>query len=227
MTQAGRLLIVEDEPAVSSIVSRSLEREGFLVSVAQTALDALEKVIQVSPDAIILDLMLPDMDGLDLLPKLREVSKSPVIALTARNDWTDRVDGLNRGADDYLTKPFRMEELVARVRALLRRSVSLKSVHEIGDLRIDCTSRIATHRGRRLFLSTTEFQLLELLATNSGTPVSRGQILEQVWDDRARDTNVVEVYINYLRHKLEKEGAPRLISTVRGQGYMLSSPEST
>lgn len=220
----SRILVVEDEPSVAGIVSRALAGEHFQVKVANTFADAVDSAESFSPDLVILDLMLPDGDGLDLLARSKAIKAAQILVLTAKGGWEDKVKGLDRGADDYLTKPFRLEELVARVRALLRRKGASLLV-EAGDLRIDLLHRTVSLGGRKIFLSSTEFALLELLASSPGLPVSRSEILTQLWDDAARDTNVVEVYINYLRKKLDRTGFPNLISTVRGKGYMLAQIE--
>jgi DNA-binding response OmpR family regulator len=178
---------------------------------------------QSDPDLVLLDLMLPDGDGLELLRDQREQGRrTPVIVLSAKSGLADRISGLDQGADDYLPKPFSVEELLARIRAQLRRSKDIppSSVH-VGDLEVDLFARRALLKGRNVFLSSTEFRLLELLANHLGQTVTKTQILEYVWDDPERDANVVEVYVNYLRNKLERGGAPRLIHTVRGRGYVL------
>ena len=169
--------------------------------------------------------MLPDIDGFDVLRKIRTQSKVPVLMLTARTGLEDRVTGLDAGADDYLPKPFMLEEFLARVRALLRRSVKDSSRLQYGDLVVDTGTRKVSRGTRPIYLSATEFALLEILLRSAEVPVSKQTILEKVWDDSGyRDPNVVEVYVSYLRHKLERSNMSRLIYTVRGQGYMLGKP---
>jgi DNA-binding response OmpR family regulator len=218
-----KLLIIEDETRVSDFLARSLEEAGYETESAQTIKAGRELWDESKPDLLVLDLMLPDGNGLDLLEKIRaEDTNTPVLILTAKDSLTDRVAGLDCGADDYLAKPFPLEELLARVRALLRRSRRDPAFARCGDLEIDFRHRRVTRSGRVVFLSSTEFGLLELLAQNEGRAVSKHEILKQIWDDEDRDPNVVEVYVNYLRHKLERGGASRLVQTVRGKGYTLS-----
>ena len=179
------------------------------------------------PDIVVLDVMLPDVDGFEVLRRVRTSSKVPVLMLTARTGLNDRVTGLDAGADDYLAKPFMLEEFLARVRALLRRSTKDLSRLQYGDLIVDMTSRKVSRAGKPIFLSVTELSLLELLLRTPEIPVSKQTILEKVWDDTGyRDPNVVEVYVSYLRHKLERSGTSKLIHTVRGQGYMLGRPQN-
>lgn len=171
-------------------------------------------------DLVVLDISLPEMDGFEVLRQAREVVSTPVLMLTARRRLVDRVEGLELGADDYLMKPFELAEFLARVKAILRRAAAAKGVLEVGDLWLDPVSRKARRRNRPLYFSNTEFALIELLATRAGEIVSKKEILQKVWDeDDYRDPNLVEVYIGYLRHKLEVAGMPRLIHTVRGAGY--------
>jgi DNA-binding response OmpR family regulator len=219
----ARILIVEDEASVSSFLDQALRESGLSPVIASTLKEARAEWDNSSPDLVLLDLMLPDGDGLDLLQEWRKSgSHTPVIVLSAKSGVADRISGLDLGADDYLAKPFSLEELLARVRAQLRRLQDLPvKVVKVGALEIDLQSRRPLLGGRLLFLSSTEFRLLELLATHLGQPVSKSQILEYVWDDPDRDPNVVEVYVNYLRNKLERGNAPRLIHTVRGRGYVL------
>jgi DNA-binding response OmpR family regulator len=225
MSQApsAHILIVEDESSVSSFLEQALRESGLTPAVASSLKEARELWAAMPPDVVLLDLMLPDGDGLDLLQEWRKSgSHTPVIVLSAKSGLADRVSGLDLGADDYLAKPFSLDELLARVRAQLRRLQDIPvKVVRAGALEIDLQARRALLGGRLLFLSSTEFRLLELLAAHLGEPVAKGQILEYVWDDPERDPNVVEVYVNYLRNKLERGAAPRLIHTVRGRGYVL------
>jgi len=221
-TQA-RVLVIEDEEDIVNFLSKALTESGIHPNFATTVKDAREQW-ETRPDLILLDLMLPDGNGLDLLREKREAGNhTPVIVLSARGGLSDRVTGLDQGADDYLPKPFSVEELLARIRAQLRRGPEIPAVIKCGGLEIDLFARRALLDSRLLFLSTTEFRLLELLANHLGQPVSKAQILDYVWDDPERDPNVVEVYVNYLRNKLERGNAPRLIHTVRGKGYMLNA----
>jgi len=218
-------MLVEDEQAVLDFLSQALHQSGYDTLRFSTGEAALESIKEGEPDLIVLDVMLPDVDGFEVLRRLRTKSKVPVLMLTARNTLNDRVTGLDAGADDYLPKPFMLEEFLARVRALLRRSLKDTSRLQYGDLLVDTASRKVTRGGRAVYLSVTEFSLLELLLRTPETPVSKQTILEKVWDDTGyRDPNVVEVYVSYLRHKLERSGTTRLIHTVRGQGYMLGRP---
>jgi DNA-binding response OmpR family regulator len=177
-------------------------------------------------DLAVLDVSLPEMDGFEVLKRAREVVKTPVLMLTARRRLVDRVEGLESGADDYLTKPFELAEFLARIKAILRRSATAKGVIEVDDLWIDPVARKAKRGSRALYFSNTEFALLELLASRAGEVVSKREILQRVWDeDDYRDPNLVEVYIGYLRHKLEAGGLARIIHTVRGAGYRLGEAE--
>ena len=222
--QPARILVIEDELSVSNFLEKALTESGMQPSSAPTLAEARDLWEKVRPDLVLLDLMLPDGNGLDLLREKREGGNHTlVIVLSAKGGLADRVTGLDQGADDYLPKPFSVEELLARVRAQLRRGPEIPATVKCGGLEIDLFARRALLEGRLLFLSTTEFRLLELLATHLGQPVSKSQILEYVWDDPERDPNVVEVYVNYLRNKLERGNAPRLIHTVRGKGYMLQA----
>ncbi len=219
----GRILVVEDEETISGIVCRALTASGFEALPAADGASAIELAQSTLLLAIVLDLMLPDANGLELIPRLRQHTSAPIIALTARGDWQDKVLGLESGADDYMAKPFRVEELCARIKAQLRRSSAQNRFIQVGELCIDLLSRQAFMAGRKLYLSSTEFQLLELLAERVGTIVSREEILERVWQDPHRDSNVVEVYINYLRHKVHRREGPKYIANVRGKGYVLSA----
>ena len=217
-----KVLVVEDEAAVSDFLRQALEEHGYAVTVTDRAETGLAEAERTQPNLVVLDAMLPGMDGFEFLRRLRTKVDTPVLMLTALAGVDDRVRGLDAGADDYLAKPFRLEELLARVRALLRRSKADATSISCGDLHIDLISRRVTRNGRQVFLSATEFSLLELLARHQGEPVSKAVMLERVWDDSERDANLVEVYISYLRSKLERGGLTRLVQTVRAKGYMLS-----
>jgi DNA-binding response OmpR family regulator len=219
-----RVLVVEDEPRMSTLLERGLREEGYAVDVARDGTNGLWFAIENEYDAIVLDVMLPELDGLEVCRQLRASDRwAPVLLLTARDAVEDRVRGLDAGADDYLTKPFSFAELAARVRALVRRVSGVRPVLlEVGDLRVDP----ATHRAWRgdveLSLSPKEMALLELLMRHPGEVVTRTQILDHVWDF-AYDglSNVVDQYIGYLRRKVDRPFARADIATVRGVGYRL------
>jgi DNA-binding response OmpR family regulator len=217
------ILVVEDERSVSRFIEQAIAESGLTVVLAESLAKARSEWKESEIDLVLLDLMLPDGNGIELLREMRSKGvRTPVIVLSAKSAPADRVTGLDEGADDYLPKPFSLEELLARIRAHLRRSKeNAPAVVKVGDLEIDLFTRRALLDGRLLFLSTTEFRLLELLAAHVGQAVTKKEILDYVWDDPDRDPNVVEVYVNYLRNKLERGSAPRLIHTVRGRGYVL------
>lgn len=182
----------------------------------------LEAMLTNEFDLVVLDVALPGIDGFEVLRQARQKVKTPVLMLTARRRLVDRVEGLESGADDYLVKPFELQEFLARVKAILRRSQVARGVIEVGDLWLDLMSRRAKRAGRTIYFSNTEFALIELLASRAGDTVSKKEILQKVWDeDDYRDPNLVEVYIGYLRNKLEQAGMSRMIHTVRGVGYRL------
>jgi len=223
-----RILVVEDELEMSNVLRQVLEESGYSVVTTFRGDEGLVKVLHGDFDLAILDVMLPVMDGFELLKKARaEGNETPVLFLTARDRVQDRVEGLDLGADDYLAKPFQLAELLARVRARLRRGADASMVLECGDLRLDVRSREVTRGKKLVYLSATEFTLLELLLRRIDEPVSKQEILQTVWHDpTGRDDNVVEVYVNYLRNKIERTDAPRLLQTVRGKGYMITCSES-
>jgi DNA-binding response OmpR family regulator len=219
-----RVLFVEDYAPLRKSVSRGLRNAGFAVDVAGDGEEGLWYAKGNDYDAIVLDLMLPGMDGLTLLRRLRKAGRTAhVLILTARGEVEDRVQGLNLGADDYLVKPFAFEELLARVRALVRRSYEAKDpVVRVADLEVDTVARVARRGGEALHLTAREYALLELLALRAGEVVTRTDIWEHIYEfDSSAQSNVVDVYIGYLRRKLERSGRPRLIHTRRGQGYVL------
>ncbi|CAM4017044.1 response regulator transcription factor [Smaragdicoccus niigatensis] len=225
-----RILVADDDRAVRESLRRSLSFNGYTVEVASDGLDALEKANATKPDALILDVMMPRLDGLEVCRRLRSTGDDvPILVLTARDSVSERVSGLDAGADDYLPKPFALEELLARLRALLRRaSVEAGTLGsdagpiEFADLTLDPVTRDVTRAGRSISLTRTEFSLLELLITNARRVLTRGRILEEVWGyDFPTSGNALEVYIGYLRRKTELEGELRLIHTVRGVGYVL------
>jgi two-component system OmpR family response regulator len=228
----AQLLLVEDEPTLRELLSSSLRLAGFEVSQAATGAEALAAVVDQRPDLIVLDVMLPDMDGFQVLRRMREqqpVSGAgfpPVLFLSARDAPEDRISGLKAGGDDYVTKPFSLEELVLRIRAVLRRTSDRQEDGRVvvGDLELDPDSHQVTQGGQPVHLSRTEFSLLRVLMDNAGQVLSRAQLLELVWHyDFGGDDSIVASYISYLRRKIDP-GDPKLILTVRGTGYVLHRP---
>lgn len=225
-----RVLLVDDEPALTNLVKMALHYEGWDVEVAHDGQEAKAKFDKVGPDVLVLDIMLPDVDGLEILRRVRESDVyTPTLFLTARDSVMDRVTGLTSGADDYMTKPFSLEELVARLRGLLRRSSHLERPADealrVGDLTLDGASREVTRDGTPISLSSTEFELLRFLMRNPRRALSRTEILDRVWNyDFAGRTSIVDLYISYLRKKIDSDREP-MIHTVRGIGYMLRPPE--
>jgi two-component system response regulator MprA len=222
-----RILVVDDDPAVSGSLDRALRLEGYEVETASDGTEALRSLAVASPDAVVLDLQLPDVDGLEVCRRLRAVGDdTPVLMLTARDAVNDRVAGLDAGADDYLVKPFALAELLARLRALLRRRAENDGeVLQCGDLTLDVSTREG-HRGERSFsLTRIEFDLLELFLRHPRQVLSRDLILDRVWGyDFDTGTNSLAVYIGYIRRKTEENGEPRMLHTVRGVGYVLKEP---
>jgi heavy metal response regulator len=219
-----RILIVEDEKDLAGIIKQGLEEEGYVVDVAHDGEEGLYMAESYPIDVMVLDVMLPQMDGLTVLSNLRKKGvQTPVILLTARDALIDKIKGLDTGADDYLTKPFVFEELLARIRSLIRRKTTVKeAVIRIADLEIDTASHQVKRAGKSIALSAKEYSLLEFLAYRKGTVVSRTDIIEHIYNEDAdMDSNVVDVYINYLRNKVDKEFSGKLIHTVRGAGYIL------
>ena len=220
-----KILVVDDERAVRESLRRALELEGYEIELAADGSEALYRLDgSEEPDAMILDVLMPGVDGLEVCRRLRGTgSKLPVLMLTARTEVEDRVAGLDAGADDYVTKPFALEELLARVRALLRRTSDEEGdVVRFGDLELDPTTREVTRGGRPIELTRTEFSLLELFMRNPRQVLTRTIIFERVWGyDFGYASNSLDVYIGYLRRKTEADGEPRLIHTVRGVGYAL------
>ncbi len=222
-----RILVVEDEKRIADFLGRGLESAGYAVDLAADGNSALDMVHGTDYDLIILDLMLPDVDGLKVLEKLRNRKVSPpVLILSARGALDDRVKGLELGADDYLVKPFAFVELLARVRALLRRGQPIPERLQVSDLVLDCIRRKVTRAGENIELAPKEFSILEYMMRNRGRPLSRTMIVEHVWDmDYDGLTNIVDVYIRHLRSKIDDRFPTKLIHTVRGIGYMLDMPE--
>jgi two-component system response regulator MprA len=224
MTSAAKILVVDDDRGVRTSLERALVFEGYEVDTANDGLAALETLTE-SVDVMILDVTMPNMSGLDVCRRLRQQKNDlPILVLTARHTTQDRVAGLDAGADDYLVKPFALEELLARVRALLRRTIKDDDADVrlgMGDLTLDRSSRLVERAGVRLDLTRTEFSLLELLLEHRDQVLTRDQIYENVWGyDSSTSSNSLEVYIGYLRRKTEHEGASRLVHTVRGIGYV-------
>jgi DNA-binding response OmpR family regulator len=220
-----RILVVEDEAGIARFLEQGLKETGYTVDVARNGPDGLEYALAYEYDAIVLDIMLPQMNGLDMLKEIRARRvKSPVVLLTARDGVDERVHGLDVGADDYLVKPFAFPELLARIRALLRRPpLQADGNLHLGDLEMDLPRREVKRAGKLIELSPREFALLEVLLRHPNQVLSRTQILERVWNfDFYSDTNVVDVYIGYLRRKLDREFDPPLIHTIRGVGFRLS-----
>jgi two-component system, OmpR family, response regulator MprA len=219
------ILVVDDDHAVRESLRRSLAFNGYDVELAENGEAALKSVATRHPDAIVLDVMMPRLDGIATCRALRASGDDvPILVLTARDAISDRVAGLDAGADDYLTKPFALEELLARLRALLRRTTAGPDAAalEYADLRLDPATREVERADRRISLTRTEFALLELLLRHPRQVLERAQILEEVWGfDFPTSANSLEVYIGYLRRKTEADGEPRLIHTVRGVGYVL------
>jgi DNA-binding response OmpR family regulator len=220
-----RILVVEDDAPLASFVRKGLEAEHYAVDVAADGEEARHMALESEYDLIVLDLNLPKLDGISVLNSVRAKKASlPVLVLTARSRIEDRVESLDRGADDCLTKPFSFTELSARVRALMRRGPrTLESVLRVADLELDRIARRVERQGKRIELTSKEFALLEYLMRNSGRRVTRAMIVEHVWNlSFDTSTNIVDVYINYLRKKIDGEHTPHLIHTVRGVGYELS-----
>ena len=221
-----RILTVDDEASLTDLLGMALRYEGWEVTAADTGLSAVQAARDVRPDAIVLDMMLPDFDGLEVMRRIRtEQPQVPVIFLTARDAVDDRVHGLTAGGDDYVTKPFSLEELVARLRGLLRRSgattVRPDSQLVVGDLSLDEDSHEVTRGGEPIQLTATEFELLRYLMRNPRRVLSKAQILDRVWNyDFGGQANVVELYISYLRKKIDS-GRPPMIHNLRGAGYVL------
>lgn len=221
---SARILLVEDEEKLAKFVQLELSYEGYEVSVAHDGLSGLMAARDQTPDLIILDWMMPGLSGVEVCRRLRQTgTATPVILLTAKDEVSDRVEGLDAGADDYVIKPFSIEELLARVRAHLRRSEPQDAeVLLFGNLTLDRRSREVRRGQRPIELTAKEFDLLDYLMTNPRQVLTRDRILEQVWGyDFMGDSNIIEVYVRYLRLKLEAEGESRLIQTVRGVGYVL------
>ncbi len=226
--QGVRVLVVDDEAYITDLIATGLRFVGFEVDTAADGREALAKVAATRPDLVVLDITMPHMDGLEVVERLRRDGvTTPVVFLTARDAPVDRVKGLHLGADDYITKPFSLDELLARIEAILRRvspSANGRGEMTVGDLVLDQQGRLVRRGGQRVDMSRTEFNVLEFLMMNVGRVVSKQQILEHVWQyDFGGESTVVETYISYLRKKLDPLGPP-MIHTMRGVGYVLRNP---
>jgi DNA-binding response OmpR family regulator len=220
-----KILLVEDEKKVANLIKKGFEEEGLMVDIAEDGEVALQKIGVNNYDLIILDIMLPGKDGIEVLKEIRSKGiLKPIMMLTAKDSTTDKVMGLDAGADDYITKPFVFEELLARVRALLRRGQAIEKAQpiQIHDLVIDPVTRKVTRAGKEIELTSKEYGLLEYMARNKNRILTRTMIAENVWDYQFDSlTNIIDVYINYLRKKIDKDHPKKLIHTVRGVGYMI------
>jgi len=227
---SARILVVEDEPGIAEPLVAHLGREGFEATAVNTVADARARFEREPPALMVLDVMLPDGDGRDLCRELRSTSDVPIVLLTARGADADRIVGLELGADDYVVKPFSAGELVARIRAILRRAERAPARHvvEIADLRLDLDARIVTLRGSSIPLAAREFDLLALLMSNAGSVVRREEIMDEVWDPHwFGSTKTLDVHIAWLRKKLGDDPAhPRYITTIRGVGFRFAGPEA-
>ncbi|WP_416976628.1 response regulator transcription factor [Streptomyces sp. T028] len=229
------MLVVDDEPTVRGLLCAALRHAGFAVGAAGTGQEALASARAIAPDLVLLDVMLPDTDGFEVIRQLRaqnpptgpRAGHIPVVFLTARDTTRDKIDGLQLGGDDYVTKPFDLEELIARIHAVLRRTGGdPATVLRVADLELDPEGVQTSRAGNPIRLSPTEFRLLHHLMVNAGRTVSKPQILERVWDyDFGGDVGIVDTYISYLRRKLDN-GGPKLIHTVHGVGYVLREPRA-
>lgn len=222
MKPGTRVLLIEDDKSIARFVELELEHRGFCVRCAYDGLSGLEQVQEFGPEILVLDIMLPGLDGVGTLKRIRQSgNRVPVIMLTARDTTPDKVHSLDHGADDYLTKPFEVEELLARMRALLRRAQG-EEILSISDLRVNTATREVRRGERKIDLTTREFELLEFMARNPRRVLSRDLLLSRVWEqDFGVGTNVVDVYVGYLRKKIDQPGEARLIQTIRGAGYAL------
>ncbi len=218
-----KILVADDDERIAASIRRALIYEGYSVEVASDGNEALRSALHHRPDLVLLDIMMPGIDGIEVCRRLREASKVPVLMLTAKDSVDDRVSGLDSGADDYLVKPFAYEELLARVRSLLRRhEPGGREVIRVGDVFADVDGLEVKRGDRSIEMTALEFRLLEYFLRNERIVLSRSRILESVWGlDVDTTSNIVDVYVRYLRTKLEADGEPRVIHTVRGAGYVL------
>ena len=232
MERSTKVLVVDDEPSICALLTATLRLVDFQVAVAEDGTSALKAAAEFEPDIVVLDVMLPDLDGFEVARRLRAEGRAvPVLFLTARDAVEDRISGLTAGGDDYVTKPFSLEEVVLRIRAILRRcqadpAPDQSAVLRYADLELDEDAHEVRRSGRRIELSPTEFKLLRYLLTNAGRVVSKAQILDRVWSyDFGGEGRIVESYVYYLRRKIDNPGPP-LIHTVRGVGYALRLPRT-
>jgi len=225
-TATGRVLVIEDDTEIADVLRRTLRQEGHEVRTAGDGEEALSAAAEFAPDLVILDLGLPKLDGVEVLRRMRADDDVPVLILTARSDLDDRVEGLDTGADDYLVKPFERQELLARMRALMRRRPPRGAATLVlGDLRLNPATREVVRGDREIELTAREFELLEFLMRNERLVVSRERLLEEVWGyDPLAMTNTIDVFISNLRRKLEEGDEPRLLHTKRGAGYVMRAP---
>ncbi|HYB54858.1 MAG TPA: response regulator transcription factor [Alphaproteobacteria bacterium] len=230
MSKAQHVLVVDDEKSIRRFLSAGLAEEGYEVSLAETGSEAIEKTVQGRPDVVILDLGLPDIDGKEVIQRIRKLSAVPIIILSVRADESGKVQALDLGADDYVTKPFGMEELNARIRTALRRRLQEQGappVYRCGDLAVDLVRRLVTLGGREVRLSVKEFEVLRLLVSQAGRVLTHEFILREVWGPaNAENIQYLRVYVRSLRHKLEKDPTqPHYILTETGVGYRLKAPD--
>lgn len=221
----AKILIVEDEKQMADFISLELNHEGYDVNICYDGEQGYESAIKTNYDIILLDIMLPKINGMEVCRRLRMKQNTPIIMLTAKGDITDKVNGLDIGADDYLTKPFEIEELLARMRVVLRRksqTINQSKVIQVADLKLDLEKKQVTRSGKNIELTKKEYELLEYLMKNNGIVISREKIIESVWNyDFVGDTKIVDVFIRYLRGKIDDEYDKKLINTVRGFGYVI------
>jgi len=224
---ASRILVIEDDEAILAFLRRGLGYEGYEIDTAENGQKGLALAGGNRPDLVVLDWMLPGMDGLEVCKRLRTMGKIPVLMLTAKDSVSDRVQGLDAGADDYMVKPFNLEELLARIRALLRRTQAPKQKsYTFADLTLDTGTRRAQRSDRVIDLTAKEYELLELFMRNPRQVLTREMIYDNVWGyDFGGESNIIEVYVRYLRQKLEEGKEPRLLHTVRGMGYVMREDE--
>lgn len=220
-----RILVVDDDPQIVSVLKRGLSFEGYTVDTAENGEQALAIALQVPPDLVVLDVMMPGLDGIEVTKRLRQGTDVPVLLLTAKATVPDRVSGLDAGADDYLVKPFSLDELLARVRALLRRRQPLDAaLLQFADLIVNTATREVQRGGEAIELTTREYELLLFFVRNPRQVLTRDMIYERVWGyDFGGESNIIDVYIRYLREKLERGDRSRLIHTIRGAGYVLKT----
>ncbi|MBR6080357.1 MAG: response regulator transcription factor [Treponema sp.] len=218
-----KILIVDDDAGIVDFVNAELMHEGFVTSIARTGREALEKIESEKPDLVLLDVMLPEINGLEVLRRIRQNSSIPVILETARGETLDKINGLNSGADDYISKPFDIEELVARINAVLRRTNIGNQISKLvtRDVELDVGGMSVSVKGKALSLSKTEFMMLKLFMENAGKVLNRDQIIDAIWGkDHFIDLNTVDVYVGYLRGKIDQKCGEEYIKTVRGAGYI-------